>query len=130
MQCQDFEINCNNLLRHTFNDPFSTVNMITIVYFQFPTNPDGTRRSGDRKSFLVRSDAAVSAPLNECARYFVAGKHFILYRSFSAKYILNYFSLILFHFFKMCFFLISFFSSYVLNKNFRHSSISFFIEFM
>ncbi len=87
MQCQDFEINCNDLLRLTFNDPFSTVNMKTIVYFQFPTNPDGTRRSGDRKSFLSRSDAAVSAPFSECARYFVAGKHFILYRSFSSKYI-------------------------------------------
>ena len=86
MQCQDFKINCNDLLRLTFNDSFSTVIIQTVFIFQFPTNPDGTRRSGDRKSFLVRSDAAVSAPLNECARYFVAGKHFILNRSFSSKY--------------------------------------------
>ena len=58
------------------NDPYVRVydrRKVKAKLIQFPSGENGHRRLYDRRLFLSQADKSVSAPLKQCARYFVAG---------------------------------------------------------
>ena len=58
------------------NDPYVRVydrRMVKAQLIQFPEGENGHRRLYDRRTFLLQAERSVSAPLEQSARYFVAG---------------------------------------------------------
>ena len=58
------------------NDPYVRVydrRKLKCQLIQFPEGANGHRRLYDRRVFLSQAERSVSAPLEHCARYFVAG---------------------------------------------------------